>query len=164
MNDVIVVENRVDEQCMRVIHLMSNNELCADAVKRYDAPVGAQAEVKQEAGVWHLRAAWPYRGILDIQPEGWPKFRRLIVWSLDGCVSVREAISQAIVAFWLVFKFRPGFVFMRKLPSGVENAAPLSLSATSPHLEEHKMGGGDELILLEADWMLERCVAVGGRM
>jgi len=103
--------------------------------------------LRQEAGVWHYRAEYPYRGILDVKAaciDG--KFRRLMVWSLVGCGSVREALCQAEVHFWAMFCFRPAYAFMRRLPGGVENGQDF-----------------EGLILLEAEWMLEKCVAVGGR-
>ncbi len=68
------------------------------------------------------------------------------VGSFAGCGSVRDAICQAEGHFLAAFHFRPAFVFMKKLPAGVEHAQDF-----------------DGLILLEAEWMLDRCVAVGGR-
>lgn len=145
MNDVIVIENYVDSHCMRHLHLMSNFFI--------DRPSASQegGTLKQEAGAWHYRAIYPYRGILDIAcVENEKKFRRLVVWSLSGCESVRQAISQAESYFWATFRFRPGYVFMRRLPTAVD-------IGHAPEL----LGG---MILLEADWMLERCVAVGGSL
>ena len=142
MSDVMVIDNYVDAQCRRHLHLMSNYFI--------DRP-SASAEggvLKQEAGAWHYRAVYPYRGILDVAcVENEKKFRRLVVWSLEGCKSVRDAISQAECYFWTTFKFRPGYVFMRRLPAAVD-------AASAPDVEG--------MILLEADWMLEKCVAVGG--
>ena len=104
--------------------------------------------LKQEAGAWHYRAVYPYRGILDIAcVNGGENFRRLVVWSLEGCGSVRAAISQAESYFWTTFKFRPGYVFIRRLPAAAEGIQDV-----------------EGMILLEADWMLERCVAVGGSL
>ena len=147
MNDVIEVENIVDSNCMRVIHLIANRELDISALHRYGTAAGMIIDTRKEAGTWHLWARWPYRGVLDIQAHDWPKFRRLVVWNLDGCNSVRDAIEKAFMHFWVTFKFQPAFVFMKKLPKGVENAQDC-----------------EGLVLLEAEWMLEKCVAVGGRM
>lgn len=140
MDTLIVVENYVDSYCIKHLHLMSNFFI--------DRPT-ASAEggvLKQEAGVWHYRACYPYRGVLDIACVSTPKkFRRLVVWSMEGCGSVREAIAQAASYFWAVFKFQPGYAFIRKMPRTVESGEWL-----------------DEIVLLESDWMLNRCVAVGG--
>ena len=140
MDDFIVVEDCVDMQCVRHVHLMSNARL-PDL-----HPEHGLGNCAQESGVWHWRTEYPYRGVMDFHCEGWKKFRRLVVWSLDGCGSVREAMSQAEVYFWTAFHFRPAYVFMRKLPGVVEHGQEV-----------------DELVLIEAEWMLERCVAVGGR-
>ena len=146
MSDIIVVEDRVDMQCVRHVHLMSNAPLPAASPQM--APFGRNlgGEWVKDAGVWHWRAEYPYRGAMDFHCEGWKKFRRLVVWSLDGCGSVREAMNQAEVYFWTAFHFRPAYVFMRGLPSVVEHGQEV-----------------DDLVVLEAEWMLERCVAVGGR-
>ena len=141
MDEVIVVENYVDAQCIRHVHLMSNSR---------DALLFAQreggGEIKQGTGVHYYRAKYHYRGILDFHCEGWVKFRRLVVWSLEGSAFVRDGICQAEAEFERIFRFKPKFVFMRKLPRGAE----------------HCQDAG-QMILLEAEWMLERCVAVGGR-
>src|SRR5512140_3312306 len=116
MDDVIVVENYVDPQCMRHLHLMSNF-----FINRPTAGL-ERGELRQEAGVWHYRATYPYRGILDVKAaciDG--KFRRLVVWSLAGSGSVREALCQAEVYFWAMFRFRPAYGFLRRLPAGVEH-------------------------------------------
>jgi hypothetical protein len=69
-----------------------------------------------------------------------------MVWSLEGCETVREAISQAYTCFFVLFSFRPGFVFMSRLPKGAENCQLV-----------------EGMVMLETEWMPERCVAVGGR-
>lgn len=144
MNDVIVVENRVDMHCIRHLHLMSNVEFGREILCSYGAPNGVAA---QESGVWHLRAIYPFRGVLDVRAACVEeKSRRLVVWNLDGYGSVREAIFDACRYFIVKFDFLPGFVFMKKLPKSIENGEYL-----------------DGLMLFEAEWMLERCVAVGGR-
>jgi uncharacterized protein (DUF924 family) len=46
-------------------------------------------------------------------------------------------------------KRMPRFVFMRRLPRGVENGTPIAFR-------------GDEMMLFEAEWALDDCVMVGG--
>jgi len=144
LSEIIVLENYVDEQCVRHVHLMSNAPIEEAVRLRYaNAEVGAMV---REIGTYHFRAEFPYRGMLDIAcVRSAKQFRRFVVWNLDGCGSVREAISQAETFYWTHFKHRPGYAFMRKLPNG-----------TPDFWEEN------DLILLEAEWMLEKCVAVGG--
>lgn len=150
--DVIVVEDRLDGQCVRHVHLMSNTMIADDALGMYGVPQGddmerGKWEVGLEVGVWHYRAVYPYRGMIDIPAackEG--KVRRLVVWNLEGCLSVTVALYDAAHEYERLFGGRAEFGFMKKLPKAAE----------------HGMELGD-LILLEADWMLERCVAVGGK-
>jgi hypothetical protein len=79
------------------------------------------------------------------------KFRRLVVWSLEGKgadeqrLTVRGALAGAAAEFERVFSGRAQFGFIKKLPRGAE----------------HGMDVGD-LTLFEAEWMMERAVAVGG--
>ncbi len=60
MDDVIIVENYVDSQCIRHLHLMSNFFINRPAVSL------ERGELRQETGVWHYRAMYPYRGVLGI--------------------------------------------------------------------------------------------------
>jgi len=140
--EIIELLNYVDGQCLRHLHLMSNIEFDAACMSRYAAVNGV---VTREAGVWHLRAMHPYRGTIDIPAackEG--KIRRLVVWSLAEYASVQVALHDVWREYGRLFGGSPQFAFMRKLPRSVENG--------------HEIGG---MILLEAEWMLERCVAVG---
>jgi len=142
MDAVIEVVNYVDGQCIRHLHLMSNLEFEPACMSQYAAINGLMT---REAGVWHLRAMHPYRGAIDVPAacvEG--KARRLVVWSLAGCASVTRALYDAVHEYERLFGGRAQYAFMKKLPKAAE----------------HGMAVGD-LILLEADWMLERCVAVG---
>lgn len=144
MDDVIRLENYVDAQCVRHVHLMSNVEIGHSTLRPYGMPEDAKVAVGKELGVWHVRASWPYTGILDVQAVSWPKFRRLVVWNLEGCASVTEAFYHAAMEFERVlYGGKPEFAFMRKLPQGAQE-------------EVGKMQ------LFECEWMLERCVAVGG--
>lgn len=143
MDEVIVIEDRVDMQCVRHVHLMSNGQ--DFALTPTPLPLGEGTSTR-EAGVWHWRWEGPFRGALDIETEGGVKFRRFMAWSMEGCESVREALGLAAAEYERLFGGRPQFGFMKSLPRGVE-----------PFTEFEGM------LLLDAEWMLERCVAVGGR-
>lgn len=143
LNDVIVVENRVDLQCVRHVHLMSNAQFDEVCMRRYGIMNGAIAT--QEGGVWHLRAVHPYRGALDVKAacvEG--KVRRLVVWNLEGYVSVKQALFDARTDYRRLFGGEAQFAFARRLPNNIENG--------------HDVGG---MTVMSAEWMLERSVAVG---
>ena len=140
MEEVITVEDVVSEDCVRRLHVMSN----APILMRL--PDCAQIEQKQEAGVYHLRAEWMFWGMLDIQPQEWPRPRRLLVWGLKEGERVSEMI-QAVGEMWeKATGFAPKFAWVRRLPKGTE-------------FGQDVFG----MILLEAAWMMENAVAVGGR-
>lgn len=156
MDDVIVVEDRLDGQCVRHLHLMSNEEIGMEVLHAYGM---SATTVKIERGETteshYVKAEWIYRGVWDVNAacrEG--KFRRLMVWSLGSTfqvsgsksLSVRDGARQAAAAFERFFRFAPKYLFVRRLPRGAENCMDVQ-----------------GMILLEAEWMLERAVAVGGR-
>lgn len=82
------------------------------------------------------------------------------MWSLSSTfqvpgfkfISVRQALHEAAREFERSFGGRPMYGFIRKLPRGAEHGMEVPLG-----------DGIGDLMLLEAEWMLERCVAVGGR-
>lgn len=145
---VVVVEDRLDGQCVRHVHLMSNEAIGREALRAYGIlPTTALIEVGQSAGSHFLRASGAFRGVWEVNAacrEG--KFRRLVVWNLEGCASVKAALYEAAQEFERLFAGRAQFGFMNRLPKGAE----------------HGMDVGD-LTLFESEWMLERAVAVGGR-
>lgn len=161
MDEVIVIENSVSVDGVRRVHLMSNGPLCPADISpeysgsRYDGRARlldhragylgeSEVEIVKEAGVWHLRAEWPCRGLIQINCEGWPCPKEFVVWSLAGCASVTAALFGAAKEFERIYEVRPQYAFIRRMPRGVENA--------------HEIG---ELMLFEAEWMINKCVAVG---
>lgn len=139
MAEVIVVEDVVSENCVRRLHLMSNAPI------EMSLPAEATVEQTQEAGVYHLRAEWPFKGALSIEAEGWPQAKRMVAWSFDGCMNVTEALMHASVFYEHTFGRTPQYGFLRRLPSGVEEGRE-----TGP------------LLVFSAEWMLEGAVVVGG--
>lgn len=147
MSEVIVVEDVVTMDCRRVVHLMSNTPFPAPSpISKYEMGEGGKAEIVQEAGVWHLRAEWPFWGMLDVQAEGWPRPRRLLVCRLREGERVSEMI-EAVAERWMqAMGWAPKFAWVRELPEKAE-------------------WGQDVFgcILLAAKWLPGQCVAVGGR-
>lgn len=84
-------------------------------------------------------------GVVDVQCEGWPKARRLVVWSFDGYDAARFVLKDAREYFMRVFGFAPGYAFVASLPKGAVDGQVV-----------------DGTILLKADWVPDRHVAVGG--
>ena len=147
MDEIITIENRVDENAVRHVHLMSNTPFGVAAFPQMQESTefgGIKGVVTREQGVWHFRAESPMRGLIEIKCEGWPEAKRFVVWSLVGCLSVTEALYDAAKEFERICGQRPGYAFMWKLPKGIENA--------------HAIG---DLNLFEAEWMINKSVAVG---
>jgi hypothetical protein len=176
VSEVIVVDDVVSEDCVRKLHVMSNEEI------NLLLPANAWIERTVEAGVYHLRAEWMYCGMLDIKPRCWPKPRRLLVWSLgvgDSCHRhsrhlhctersavqvwrhdaasaegdgnlpslILDAIKGAVEMWTKMVGWEPKFAWMHSLPKCAK--------------------WGQEVygcILLEAKWVPRNCVAVGGRL
>ncbi len=147
--DVIEIENRVDDKAIRHLHLMANHELSAVDRACYAIPKDAKVRAGWEAGVWHLRAEWPYFGSLDIQPEGWNKFRRLVMRAVTKGDRISAAVHDAAMEFSRLFGRLPQYAFMRRLPKGVEPGQIIMIY-------------GREVALFDCEWVPDQCVAVGG--
>lgn len=140
MDEMIIVEDVVTDDCVRKLHVMSNRPI------RMALPEEAEVHDGVEAGAYHLRAEWPFFGMLDIWPPQWPKPSRFYVWRLLDGQRVNDAIRTAAEVFEQMTGFAPKFAFTRTLPEMAE--------------------WGQEVygcLLLAAEWMPRNCVAVGGR-
>lgn len=138
---MIVVEDLIEQDAWRRRHLLGN---CP-----FEVIPSAGAEIDQwmEAGAHHLRIREPVRGAVDFYFEGLPiRFRRLVLWSLHGYSSIREAILDAAKEYERLFAGEPLYCYMKRLPSGIENGQEVG-----------------SVILFEADWMPGKSVAVGFR-
>lgn len=145
MDDVIVLENVLDDDGFRIVHLMANKAMDVDYLQPYDAPDTTKFEVTKEAGVYHLRAKWMICGPVVIHAEGWPMPKKFMVWHLSLADTVKMALYEANRKYEDVFLERAEYAFIRKLPRGVENGVEVG-----------------NLVLFEAEWMVRKCVAVGG--
>ena len=141
MNGTIVIEDLIEQDAWRRRHLLGNSP--------FEVSPSAGAEIQQwvEAGAHHLRIREPVRGAVDFYFEGLPiRFRRLVLWSLHGYTSIREAILDAAGEYERLFGGQPQFCYMKKLPRGVEIGQEVG-----------------SVLLFEAEWMPGRSVAVGFR-
>ena len=144
MEEVIVLENYVDDQCVRHVHLMSNTPFVpAEHFPQIEEHDLGEGSMTYELGVYHFRAKYPYHGFLEIKSDYWPKSKTMVVWSLKGCITVKVSLFDAAEEYEQLFRRRPLYAFMQKLPKGVENGVNVG-----------------DLILFQCEWMLNRCVAV----
>lgn len=144
MNDVIELENRIDEQGMRVVHLMANRPLTATDLIGYWPPEGARVETAREAGVHHLRAEWTHVEIVEVRPG-----QRYVLRQIRKGERVSEAVGAAVRDYLRAFGHGPQYAYLRRLPRGV----PIGYAIR--YL-------GWEIFLLQADeWLPDGQVAVG---
>jgi len=144
MNDVIELENRIDEQGMRVVHLMANRPLKPTDLIGYWPPQDAKIETGLEAGVYHLRAEWPYVHIVEVRPG-----QQYVMREIRKGERISEAVGAAVRDYLREFGHGPQYAYLRRLPRNV----PIGYAIR--YL-------GWEIFLLQADdWLPEGQVAVG---
>lgn len=136
MSDQFVIENSLGMDGIRRVHVMSNTPIEQPWLKYGDGIV------TQEDGVWHFRLELPMRGLIRLNLEGTSE-RLAVLWAFSGYSNVRAAIKEA----WLCFQEDSGlqadYVYMAKLPSGVENGFEVA-----------------DMMLFEAEWMIPGFVLV----
>lgn len=147
LSELIVVEDRVDENCVRHVHLMANAPVGENWLDLFGAPEGTRGRQTLETGAHHLRADWPHKGPLEIKAEAWPQAKRTVAWSLAGCENAREAMRQAALAFTEFYSTWPEMAFLRNMPKGAEFGQAVDL-------------GEFELLVFEAQWAPGKCVVV----
>lgn len=145
--------NQVDPKGLRTVRLVSDIPI-SEARMRQLIPTQALefAQIKchqtSALSVFHGEAIWPCRGdVVDFHLPAWPKFRRLVVWSILPGERMSEIVNWAQMDFFRLFMRFPQFAFANQLPKGIENGVDVN-----------------GCILLEAEWMLERSVCVGGAL
>jgi hypothetical protein len=143
MDELIELENTVSADGMRVLHLISNLEISLDDLKSYDLPADANVEIKKEVGAFHVRASYPIHGLLRMESDGWPAAKHLVVWHFSLCESISKAIHKAAERYLELFGDVPQYAFIRRLPRGIDNGTQVG-----------------DVVLLEAEWMISKCVAV----
>lgn len=114
--------------------------------------------------LFYGEVTFPVRGAVEVMAEGWIKPRRFAVWRLmqaDG-LRVSEVIERLADWYFAQTHRKAGYVFMRKLPVGVEDGTPFGLRPLPPNSESANLGEDNELYIFEAEWALEKCVMVGG--
>ena len=120
MGNAVVVEDRIDAEWWRRIHVMANAEGDLASVRDgvpVDGP-NVTMRVQHDGGCWHLRAWWPVRGQINLQtPVGvWP----MVGWFVGHDSRVSQAIFDAGVAFALAFDRHPMYAFVQEIPARVE--------------------------------------------
>lgn len=148
-----VILNVLTHEGMRVVKVLSDSPLTL-ALSRWEREMPAITEGRvfisencdQALGLFSVELRWPVFGRVDVAYPGLKRFRRFMMVHYSYATRVSECIRLAVDSFFVCTHFRPGYTFVRSLPQGIENGTEV-----------------DDVILIEAEWMPARCVAVGGR-
>lgn len=145
-----ILQNKLTEDGIRHLKVISDSPVTEDRMMRF-VPMTARehAQIRctpaASLNLFYGEASWPVREAVDIQPKEWTRFRRLVVWNLKGCHSIKVALYDSAKEYERLFGRRPQYAFIWKMPKQAE----------------HAMQVGD-LYLFESDWIPQHCVAVGG--
>jgi hypothetical protein len=170
MSDEVVLENRIDlETGMRVLHVMSPSAI---EIKFDDFTTKTQRVTKEsidEIRLHHLEARWLMRGeLVEFVSGEWR--RRVSLYFLRPGERVRDAIMEAAVAYALAEGKDPDYAWVRELPKEIIDGTAIYLttsrlahaSGTAPMRPDAAgLEGTKEILLLQAEWMPARAVAVG---
>ncbi len=151
MDEIIEIENYVDAQGMRHMHLMSNDEITADDFENpaWFIPDGVDIRVSKEAGVHHLRATWRARQAFAGVMRGSDRHeRQMALWALDKGGHISVGVQEATVLFRKAFGRSPNFAAVRTYPREVDV------------FYEIEIGGGRSVSLLESADVPDRFVMV----
>ena len=146
-----VITNSLSMDGMRFVKLISDAPVSSERMIGFVARSAVElAQLRcydtSALSIFYGEALWPVREAVDFHCEGWPKYRRLVVWNLGKYLAETVALHDAANEFERLFGGRASFAFMKKLPKQVENGVEVG-----------------DLSLFQSEWMIERCVAVGGR-
>ncbi len=151
MADEKIVRNEIDANWMHWLHIMSSQSLEDHPWLR--TPFAARAESKiyqDDLNFWHLEMAWdarePIRGFIKNNGELFE--HRCVLWAVLRGERISEQIRRASEAHFTHSNVWPDYAWLKVLPKNVENGHVLNL--------EHC-----EVILLQADWVPQRFIAVG---
>lgn len=153
-----IVHDCITPDGMREIKVVSDKAVTEEYLLRFIPGSGREyakmtCSSTSALSLFHGEITFPLRGALELHCEGWIKPRRFGVWRLmkEDPYHVSEVIEFLAEWFFEQVHRKPVFVFMHKLPAGIDPGSLFPIE-----------GWKDELILLEAEWAPERCVLVGG--
>lgn len=150
MDEIIEIENYVDANGMRHMHLMSNIEIDIEELEDpWTIPDGVSSKSTREAGVFHLRAAWRARQAFAGTMRGSDRReRQMVLWVIEQGDRISTCVREATVQFRKAFGRNPNFAAMRVLPKGVEDDCSIEI------------GGGQSVALVECADVPKRFVMV----
>ena len=145
-----VVHNRLTMEGIREVKLISDSPVSEGRMMRFvPEPAIGLVTVRcydtTALNLFYGEASWPAREAVDFQCDGWPKFRRVVVWKLVPGERVSVGVRSAASRYFELFMRWPRFAFIRHKPAEVENGIEI-----------------ENVMLMEANWALRGCLMVGG--
>ena len=171
-----IVRNSISEDGMREVRVVSDAAVSEARMRQFVPGAARGLEVVKcyptsALGLFYGEVVYPAREVVEFPfaacKEG--KFRRLAVWRLVPEEGFRVSEVMEFLADWFFVQthHRAGYAFMRRLPKEAVSGQVLAVGGAStasgvPLSAQRDSKGEDGLVLLEADWALDRCVLVGG--
>lgn len=123
MAEIIEIENYIDAQWVRHLHLMSNEPIVEDDIENpaWFVLEGVEVHKTFEAGVHHLRAEWEAREAFAGTMYGSDRHeRQIVLWAMKPGERVSVSVQEAAVLFRRTFARNPKFAAVKVYPSGAE--------------------------------------------
>lgn len=146
-NDVVVLENRVDADWNIHLHVMAAKQDDLQGWVDEHYPEHPFELAVDELRMWHIRALWPARNLVELQIPltpfdvvRWP----VVAWRVGAGERVSEAMVEAGTIFALSTGRDPMFAFTRRMPLQAEEFVDVK-----------------GISLVQADWVPNGFLAVG---
>lgn len=145
-----VVANFLGHDGMRCVRIIGDKEISQE---RYQALAGVEARslvtfkpaVDELLDIHSLEMSWPIYEPFEVSIHGPKKFRRLMFVHYSFASRVSDCIALARTEYFARTHFSPKFAFVQSVPAGKDGELV------------------HDCVVLSAEWMPARCVAIGGR-
>lgn len=151
MDEIIEVENYVDANGIRFLHLMSNEDIDVDDFENpaWLIPDGVDVNCSKEAGAYHLRATWRARQSFFGMMRGSDRHeKQMALWALESGDRISVGVHEATVLFRKAFGRNPNFAAVRTYPRDLDVFCEIDI------------GGGRSVSLLESADVPDKFVMV----
>lgn len=130
MAEIVEVENSLDADWKRVLHLMSNEEIVAAEIENplWCVPEYAKVSYSFEAGVHHMRAEWEPRGaFVGTMYFSDRRERQVVIWAMQQGERISEVAVKAAKMFAKIWGRSPSFVAVSVYPQGAEDDCDIDI-------------------------------------
>lgn len=143
----VVVENSIDLQGVRTVHLMAPQPMSTGLAEQLSGGQEPSAvDVWEDAvHLHHLKVSWRSRGFVELVTRHGPHEGRwrVMLYELVKGKRVRDALAVATEAYALECGVDPDYAFIRRIPKGADDGVEIG-----------------RVFLFEADWVPEGFIAL----